>query len=209
MAPMTMVQSLNLALDQSMAADGDVLCMGEDIAVNGGVFRVTKGLLEKYGAKRVRDTPLAECGIVGTAVGMAIAGLKPVAEIQFSGFTMQAFDQIEQNMARYRNRSRGRYPINMVLRCPYGGGIRAVEHHSESREAYWAHTPGLTVVIPSGPRNARALLNAAINHHDPVVFYEPKAVYRAFKEDVPEEPETMEIGKAKVIREGSDITLIS
>lgn len=209
MALMTMVQSLNLALDQAMNADGDVLCMGEDIAVNGGVFRVTKGLLEKYGAKRVRDTPLAECGIIGTAVGMAIAGLKPVAEIQFSGFTMQAFDQIEQNMARYRNRSRGRYPINMVMRCPYGGGIRAVEHHSESREAYWAHTPGLTVVIPSGPRNARALLNAAINHHDPVVFYEPKAVYRAFKEDVPEQPETMEIGKAKIVREGSDITLIS
>jgi pyruvate dehydrogenase E1 component beta subunit len=209
MALMTMVQSLNLALDQAMEVDGDVLCLGEDIAVNGGVFRVTKGLLEKYGAKRVRDTPLAECGIVGTAVGMAIAGLKPVAEIQFSGFTMQAFDQIEQNMARYRNRSRGRYPINMVMRCPYGGGIRAVEHHSESREAYWAHTPGLTVVIPSGPRNARALLNAAINHHDPVVFYEPKAVYRAFKEDVPDQPETMEIGKAKVVREGTDITLIS
>ena len=204
-----MVQALNLALDQSMAADPDVLCMGEDIAVNGGVFRVTKGLLEKYGPKRVRDTPLAECGIIGTAVGMAIYGLKPVAEIQFSGFTVQAFDQIEQNMARYRNRSRGRYPINMVMRCPYGGGIRAVEHHSESREAYWAHTPGLTVLIPSGPRNARALLNAAIHHHDPVVFYEPKAVYRAFKEDVPDEPETMEIGKARIVRDGTDITLIS
>jgi pyruvate dehydrogenase E1 component beta subunit len=207
---MTMVQALNLALDQSMQDDPDVLCLGEDIGVNGGVFRVTKGLLEKYGAKRVRDTPLAECGIVGTAVGMAIAGLKPVAEIQFSGFTVQAFDQIEQNMARYRNRTRGRYSINMVMRCPYGGGIRAVEHHSESREAYWAHTPGLTVVIPSGPRNARALLNTAINHYnDPVVFYEPKAVYRAFKEEVPDEPETMEIGKAKVVREGTDITLIS
>ena len=206
---MTMVQALNLALDESMEADPDVLVMGEDIAVNGGVFRVTKGLLDKYGEQRVRDTPLAECGIIGTAVGMAIYGLKPVAEIQFSGFTVQAFDQIEQNMARYRNRTRGRYNIPMVMRCPYGGGIRAVEHHSESREAYWAHTPGLKVVIPSGPRNARALLNAAIQDPDPVVFYEPKAVYRAFKEDVPDEPETMEIGKAKVVREGNDVTLIA
>lgn len=204
-----MVQALNLALDQAMDSDDSVLVLGEDVAVNGGVFRVTKDLLEKYGPKRVRDTPLAECGIIGTAVGMAIYGLKPVAEIQFSGFTMQAFDQIEQNMARYRNRTRNRYPIQMVMRCPYGGGIRAVEHHSESREAYWAHTPGLKVVIPSGPRNARALLNAAIQDPDPVVFYEPKAVYRAFKEDVPDEPEVMEIGKAKVVREGSDVTLIA
>lgn len=209
MPAMTMVQALNLALDQAMDSDDSVLVLGEDVAVNGGVFRVTKDLLEKYGPKRVRDTPLAECGIVGTAVGMAIYGLKPVAEIQFSGFTMQAFDQIEQNMARYRNRTRNRYPIQMVMRCPYGGGIRAVEHHSESREAYWAHTPGLKVVIPSGPRNARALLNAAIQDPDPVVFYEPKAVYRAFKEDVPDEPEVMEIGKAKVVREGSDVTLIA
>ena len=209
MPQLTMVQSLNLALDQSMESDPDVLCMGEDIAVNGGVFRVTKGLLEKYGAERVRDTPLAECGIIGTAVGMAIYGLKPVAEIQFSGFTMQAFDQIQQNMARYRNRTRSRYHIQMVMRCPYGGGIRAVEHHSESREAYWTHTPGLKVVIPSGPRNARALLNAAISDPDPVVFYEPKAVYRAFKEEVPDAPEVMEIGKARVVREGADITLIS
>jgi len=204
-----MVQALNLALDQALGADPDVLLLGEDIGVNGGVFRVTKDLQAKYGTKRVRDAALAECGIVGTAVGMAIYGLKPVAEIQFSGFTMQAFDQIEQNMARYRNRTRGKHPINMVMRCPYGGGIRAVEHHSESREAYWAHTPGLTVVIPSGPRNARALLNASINHGDPVIFYEPKAVYRAFKEEVPEEPETMEIGKATVVREGDDLTLIS
>lgn len=209
MPQMTMVQSLNLALDQSMAGDDRVCVMGEDIGVNGGVFRVTKGLLEKYGEKRVMDTPLAECGIIGTAVGMAIYGMKPVAEIQFSGFTVQAFDQIEQNMARMRNRSRGRYPVSMVMRAPYGGGIRAVEHHSESREAYWAHTPGLKVVIPSGPRNARALLKAAIDDPDPVVFYEPKAVYRAFKEDVPEEPETMEIGKAQVVREGADVTMIA
>ncbi|MCZ6837365.1 MAG: alpha-ketoacid dehydrogenase subunit beta [Planctomycetota bacterium] len=205
----TMVEALNLALDQSMANDENVCVMGEDIAINGGVFRVTKGLLEKYGSNRVMDTPLAECGIIGTAVGMAIYGLKPVAEIQFSGFTMQAFDQIEQNMARYRSRSRDRYPISMVMRTPYGGGIRAVEHHSESRESYWAHTPGLKVVIPSGPRNARALLKASIDDPDPVVFYEPKAVYRAFREDVPDEPETMEIGKAQVVREGADLTIIA
>lgn len=209
MAQLTMVEALHLALDQNMQNDDNVVLLGEDIGVNGGVFRATKGLQEKYGELRVMDTPLAECGIIGTAVGMAIYGMKPVAEIQFSGFTMQAFDQIEQNMARFRNRSRGRYPINMVMRAPYGGGIRAVEHHSESREAYWAHTPGLKVVIPSGPRNARALLHAAINDPDPVVFYEPKAVYRAFREEVPDEPEGFHIGDARVAREGSAVTLIS
>lgn len=209
MSQRTMVEALNLALDQNMAADDRVVVMGEDVGVNGGVFRVTKGLLGKYGEKRVLDTPLAECGIIGTAVGMAISGLRPVAEIQFSGFTMQAFDQIEQNMARLRNRSRGRYPVPMVMRTPYGGGIRAVEHHSESREAYWAHTPGLKVVVPSGPRNARALLDAAINDPDPVIFYEPKAVYRAFREEVPDEQESMEIGRARVARAGTEVTLIA
>ncbi|MBT4529786.1 MAG: alpha-ketoacid dehydrogenase subunit beta, partial [Phycisphaerae bacterium] len=159
--------------------------------------------------ERVMDTPLAECGIVGAAVGMAIYGVRPVVEIQFSGFTMQAFDQIEQNMARLRNRTQGKYTVPMVLRTPYGGGIRAVEHHSESREAYWAHTPGLKVVIPSGPRNARALLAASIREDDPIVFYEPKAVYRAFREEVPDEPEVMEIGKAEVVRSGNDLTLVS
>jgi len=203
-----MVESLNLALGESMAADDRVCVMGEDVGVNGGVFRVTKGLLDRFGPERVIDTPLAENAIIGTAVGMAVYGLKPVAEIQFSGFTMQAFDQIEQNMARYRNRTRHRYPISMVMRAPYGGGIRAVEHHSESREAYWAHTPGLKVVIPSGPRNARALLAAAIADPDPVIFYEPKAVYRAFREEVSEEPEVMAIGKAQVVRQGTDLTLI-
>ncbi len=208
MPQLTMVEALNLALGESMAADDRVCIMGEDVGVNGGVFRVTKGLLERFGADRVLDTPLAEDSIIGTAVGMAVYGLKPVAEIQFSGFTMQAFDQIEQNMARLRNRSRSRYPISMVMRAPYGGGIRAVEHHSESREAYWAHTPGLKVVIPSGPRNARALLAASIADPDPVVFYEPKAVYRAFREEVSESPETMEIGKAQIVRPGGDVTLI-
>ena len=205
----TMVEALNLAMDQCMERDHAVCMMGEDIGVNGGVFRVTKDLQAKYGSKRVMDAPLAECGIIGTAVGMAIYGLKPVTEIQFSGFTMQAFDQIEQNMARMRNRTQGRFNVSMVMRAPFGGGIRAVEHHSESREAYWAHTPGLKVVIPSGPRNARALLAASIEDPDPVVFYEPKAVYRAFREDVPDAYETMPIGKAEVVREGEAITVIS
>ena len=209
MSKLTMVEALNLALTQEMARDENVCLMGEDIGVNGGVFRTTKGLQKKHGETRVMDTPLAECGIVGTAVGMAIYGLRPVVEIQFSGFTMQAFDQIEQNMARLRNRTRGKYTVPMVLRTPYGGGIRAVEHHSESREAYWAHTPGLKVVIPSGPRNARALLAASIRDDDPIVFYEPKAVYRAFREEVPEDSEIMEIGKAEVVRKGSDLTLIT
>ena len=206
---MNMVEALNHALDENMASDDRVCVLGQDVGVDGGVFRVTKGLLQKYGEDRVIDTPLAEAGIIGTAVGMAIYGLRPVAEIQFSGFTMQAFDQIEQNTARFRNRTRNRYPIPMVMRTPYGGGIRAVEHHSESREAYWAHTPGLKVVIPSGPRNACALLHAAIADPDPVIFYEPKAIYRAFREEVPDEPEAIALDKAVVVREGTDITLVS
>jgi pyruvate dehydrogenase E1 component beta subunit len=209
MSKLTMVEALNLAMDQEMARDENVCMLGEDIGINGGVFRTTKDLQKKHGENRVMDTPLAECGIVGTAIGMAIYGIRPVVEIQFSGFTMQAFDQIEQNMARLRNRTQGKYTLPMVLRTPYGGGIRAVEHHSESREAYWAHTPGLKVVIPSSPRNARALLAASIREDDPIVFYEPKAVYRAFREEVPDEPELMEIGKADIVRAGNDLTLIS
>jgi pyruvate dehydrogenase E1 component beta subunit len=209
MSKLTMVEAVNLALSQEMERDENVCLLGEDIGVNGGVFRATKDLQKQHGEERVMDTPLAECGIVGTAVGMAIYGVRPVVEIQFSGFTMQAFDQIEQNMARLRNRTRGKYTVPMVLRTPYGGGIRAVEHHSESREAYWVHTPGLKVVIPSGPRNARALLAASIRDDDPIIFYEPKAVYRAFREEVPDEPEVMELGKAEIVCEGSDLTLIS
>jgi pyruvate dehydrogenase E1 component beta subunit len=192
-----------------MAADDRVLVCGQDVGVDEGVFRVTEKLLERFGPQRVLDSPLAEAGIIGTSIGMALYGLRPVAEIQFSGFIYQGFHQIEQHMARFRNRTRGRYSVPMVLRAPYGGGIRAVEHHSESKEAYWAHTPGLKVVVPSGPRCARALLRAAILDPDPVVFYEPKAVYRAFREEVPDEPETMEIGKAHLARAGQDITLIS
>lgn len=209
MPELTMVKALNLALHQNMAADDRVLVCGQDVGKDEGVFRVTEGLLAKFGTGRVLDSPLAEAGIIGTSIGMALYGLRPVAEIQFSGFMYQGFHQIEQHMARFRNRTRGRFTVPMVLRAPYGGGIRAVEHHSESKEAFWAHIPGLKVVLPSGPRNARALLHAAINDPDPVIFYEPKALYRAFKEEVPEEPESMELGQASVVRQGADITLIS
>ncbi|MEK6674364.1 MAG: alpha-ketoacid dehydrogenase subunit beta [Planctomycetota bacterium] len=209
MAQMHMVAALNKALDEALRLDESVVLLGQDIGVDEGVFRVTADLLKRYGEKRVIDTPLAEAAIVGGAVGMAIYGLRPVAEMQFSGFAYQAYHQIEQHVSRFRNRTRGRFGLAMVVRMPYGGGIRAVEHHSESRETIYAHTPGLRMVIPSGPRNARALLLESIRHPDPVIFFEPKQVYRSFKEEVPDEPEYMAIGKAHVAREGSDITLIS
>jgi pyruvate dehydrogenase E1 component beta subunit len=206
---MTMVQAINLALEQEMGKDDRVIVLGEDVGVDGGVFRVTEGLLDKYGEDRVIDTPLAEAGIVGQSVGMAIYGLKPVAEIQFSGFTYLAFHQLESHAARMRWRSRGAFTVPLVLRTPYSGGVRALEHHSESREAYYAHTPGLKMVIPSTPRNARSLLVAAMRDPDPVVYFEPKVLYRAFREEVPEEEETLPIGKAEIVREGSDLTMIS
>lgn len=209
MAKMTMVQALNLALRQEMERDDSVLVLGEDVGRDGGVFRVTEGLLDKFGEDRVVDTPLAESGIIGTAIGMAVYGLRPVAEMQFTGFDYPAFHQLENHAARLRRRSQGRYHVPLVMRAPYGGGVRALEHHSESREAIWAHIPGLKMVIPSGPRNARALLVSAIRDPDPVVFYEPKAVYRAFREEVPEEEETIPIGKSRVVREGGDLTMIS
>jgi pyruvate dehydrogenase E1 component beta subunit len=209
MAKMTMVQALNLALQQEMEKDDRVIVLGEDVGVDGGVFRVTDGLINQFGDQRVLDTPLAESAIVGMSIGMAVYGLKPVCEIQFSGFSYQNFHQIENHAARLRWRSRGRHTVSMVLRTPYGGGVRALEHHSESREVYWAHTPGLKMVIPSGPRNARALLVSAIRDPDPVIFYESKAVYRAFREEVPEEEETLPIGKPQRVRSGKDLTLIS
>ena len=209
MAKMTMVQALNLALKQEMAKDDSVIVLGEDVGVDGGVFRVTDGLINQFGQDRVLDTPLAESGIVGMSIGMAVYGLKPVCEIQFSGFSYQNFHQIENHAARLRLRSRGRYHVPMVLRTPYGGGVRALEHHSESRETFWAHMPGIKMVIPSGPRNARALLVSAIRDPDPVIFYESKALYRAFREEVPEEEETMPIGKPRIAQEGKDLTLIS
>ncbi len=209
MAQMHMVAALNKALDDALRMDDRVVLLGQDIGVDEGVFRVTADLLKRYGEKRVIDTPLAEGAIVGGAVGLALYGLRPVAEIQFSGFDYQAFHQVEEHVSRYRNRTRGRFGLPMVIRMPCGGGIRAVEHHSESREAIYAHTPGLRVVMPSTPRNARALLLESIRHEDPVIFFEPKQVYRAFREEVPDEPEFMPIGKAQVVRSGADITLIS
>ena len=209
MNKMTMVEALNLALRQEMEADDRVIVLGEDVGLDGGVFRVTDGLVESFGESRVVDTPLAESAIVGMAIGMATYGLRPVCEIQFSGFAYHNFHQLENHAARLRWRSRGRYPVPMVLRAPYGAGVRALEHHSESREAYWAHTPGLKTVIPFGHRNARALLVSAIRDPDPVIFYESKALYRAFREDVPERVETLPIGQPQIVREGEDITIIA
>lgn len=209
MAKMTMVQAINLALRQEMEKDDRVIVLGEDVGRDGGVFRVTDELIDKFGEDRSVDTPLAESAIVGVSIGMAVYGLRPVCEIQFSGFSYLAFHQIECHAARLRMRSQGRCEVPMVLRAPYGGGVRALEHHSESREAYYAHTPGLKMVIPSGPRNARALLVSAIRDPDPVVFFEGKAIYRAFREEVPEEEETLPLGKSVKLREGKDLTLIS
>lgn len=209
MAQLTMVAALNKALDDALRMDDSVVLLGQDIGVDEGVFRVTADLLKRYGEKRVIDTPLAEAAIVGGAVGMALYGLKPVAEMQFSGFAYQAYHQVEQHMSRFRNRTRGRFGLSMVVRMPYGGGIRAVEHHSESREVIYAHTPGLKMVIPSSPRNARALLLSSIFDPDPVIFFEPKQVYRSFREEVPDEPERLPLGQAQVVHEGTDITLIS
>ncbi len=209
MVEMNMAKAINLALLEAMTKDPKVIVMGEDVGPDEGVFRITEGLYAKFGADRVIDTPLAESGIIGTAIGMAIYGMKPVCEIQFSGFDYYNYHQLESHAARFRNRTRGRLTVPMVMRAPYGGGIRALEHHSESREAIYAHTPGLKVVIPSGPRNARALLHSAIQDPDPVIYYEPKACYRLFREDVPETMETLPIGKAQVVKQGKDITLIS
>lgn len=209
MALLTMAKALNLALKEALAEDPDTLILGQDVGQDEGVFRITEGLLAEFGPERVVDFPVAESAIAGVAVGMCLAGLKPIAEMQFSGFGYHAFHQIENHASRFRNRTRGRFTCPMVIRMPYGGGIRAIEHHSESREAIWAHLPGLKVVIPSGPRNARALLRASILDPDPVMFYEPKACYRAFKEEVPDAPETMEIGKANIVRPGADVTIIS
>jgi pyruvate dehydrogenase E1 component beta subunit len=209
MAKLNMVQAINLALEQEMARDKDVLILGEDVAQDGGVFRVTDGLLEKFGKDRVMDTPLAESAILGTSIGMAMAGLRPVCEMQFSGFSYLMMGQFEAHATRMRSRTQSQITLPLVVRMPYGGGVRALEHHSESREATYGHLPGSKVITPSSPRNARALLVAAIRDPDPVVFMEPKHSYRAFREEVPEEEEVMPIGKAQVVQEGQDLTLVS
>lgn len=209
MAELTMVEAINLALHQEMERNPLMVVLGEDIGVNGGMFRVTEGLIEDYGDERVLDTPLAESAIVGMSIGMALAGLTPVVELQFSGFSYFGFHQIESHAARYRWRSQGRFNLPMVIRMPYGGGVRALEHHSESREVYFAHTPGLKTVIPSSPRNARGLLVSAMRDPDPVIFMEPKTLYRSFREEVPDESEAYPLGKSNYARKGKDVTIIA
>lgn len=206
---LNIVQAVNQALENEMENDPSIVVYGEDVGLEGGVFRATAGLQKKFGKDRVFDTPLAESAIVGTAVGMAINGLKPVVELQFMGFSYPAFNQIISHVARMRNRSRGRFHLPMVIRAPYGGGIRALEHHSESTEAIYAHIPGLKVVIPSTPYDAKGLLIAAIRDPDPVLFLEPKRIYRAFKQEVPENAYELPIGKAKIVEEGEDVTIIT
>ncbi|SFS12195.1 pyruvate dehydrogenase E1 component beta subunit [Halomicrobium zhouii] len=206
---LTLVQAVRDGLYGELERDDDVVVLGEDVGENGGVFRATQGLYDEFGPDRVIDTPLAESGIVGAAVGMAAYGMKPVPEIQFSGFAYPAFDQIVSHAARLRSRSRGRFACSMTLRMPYGGGIRAPEHHSESKEAFYAHEPGLKVVIPSTPRDAKGLLAASIRDPDPVVFMEPKLIYRAFRDEVPDEEFTVPLGEANVRREGSDVSVFT
>lgn len=204
-----MVQAINQTLDMKMSADDSIVLLGEDIGVDGGVFRVTEGLQKKYGAERVMDTPLVELGIVGTAIGMAINGLRPVPEIQFQDFIYTAFDQIINQMAKMRYRTAGRLTLPMVLRTPYGGGVRGGLYHSQSGESYFVHTTGLTVVTPSNPYDAKGLLSSAMAMNDPVIFLEPKRLYRAAKVEVPEEDYKEEIGKAKLVHEGDRMTIIT
>ncbi len=209
MSELTLAQALNGALATALESDERVVLLGEDIGRTGGVFRITDGLRDKYGENRVFDTPVAESGIIGAAFGMALAGMRPVAELQFLGFSYPAYDQIINHVARIRNRSNHRFTAPLVIRVPFGGGIGAAEHHSESTEAIYAHIPGLKVVVPSTPSDARGLLLAAVEDPDPVLFLEPIRLYRAIKEEVPELYYTTEIGPLRVEREGEDITLIS
>jgi len=209
MATKTILQSINEALDQMMEKDPSVVVYGEDVGFEGGVFRTTAGLQKKYGEKRVFDTPISEAAIVGSAVGMSINGMKPVVEMQFSGFSLPAYNQIVTHVARFRNRSRGKYHLPLVIRMPYGGGVKALEHHSESLETLYAHIPGLKLVIPSTPYDAKGLLIAAINDPDPVIFMEPKRIYRAFKQEVPDEIYEVPIGKARLVKKGKDLTIIA
>jgi len=209
MAKLDLVAAINQALAQEMEADERVMLLGEDIGLNGGVFRVTDGLQKRFGPDRVVDSPLSESGIIGTSIGLAMAGMRPVPELQFEGFMGPAYDQIVNQAARCRSRTRGAFTCPLTIRVPVGGGIHAPELHSDSPEAVYVHTPGLKVVMPSRPYDAKGLLISAIRDPDPVIFFEPKRVYRAIKEEVPEESYTLPLGKAQVISEGSDLTMIS
>ena len=208
MPSMNMVQAINSALALEMEMDPSVVLLGEDVGLNGGVFRVTEGLQKRFGAARVIDTPLAEGGIVGTAIGMAMNGLRPVAEIQFMGFSYLTMNQLISHASRMRNRTRGRLTVPMVMRMPYGAGVKALEHHSESTEALFVQIPGLKVVVPSTPLEAKGLLTAAIRDPDPVIFLEPTRSYRMLKEEVPDGEYVLPIGKARMVQEGNDVTII-
>lgn len=208
MAELNIAQALNDALDTALASDERVVLLGEDIGRAGGVFRITDGLRAKHGADRVFDTPVAESGIAGAAFGLAVAGMRPVAEMQFMGFSYPAYDQVISHIARIRNRSNHRFTAPLVIRIPYGGGIGAAEHHSESTEAIYAHIPGINVVVPSTPKDAKGLLLAAIESPDPVIFLEPIRLYRAVREEIPEIYYTEEIGPVRIERHGDDVTLI-
>jgi pyruvate dehydrogenase E1 component beta subunit len=209
MATLNMVQALNMALKEEMERDKSVVVLGEDVGKDGGVFRVTDGLFDRFGPERVVDTPLAETGIVGAAIGMAVYGLKPVAEIQFMGFIYSVIEQLFSHAARIRARSRGRFTCPLVIRTPYGAGVKALEHHSESTEALFCQMPGVKVVVPSSPSNAKGLLISAIRDPDPVVFLEPTRLYRLIKEEVPEADYTVPLGKARTVRQGKDVTVIA
>ncbi len=209
MSQKNMVKAINEALRHEMAADDRIVVMGEDVGKVGGVFRVTEGLWEEFGDDRVIDTPLNEGGIIGTAIGMAAYGLRPVPEIQFADFIFPAFDQIVSEAAKYRYRSGGEYGCPMVIRTPVGGGIKGGAYHSQSPESLFIHTAGLKVVCPSNPYDAKGLLAAAIRDEDPVLFFEPKRVYRAVKMDVPDEAFTIPLGEAKVVREGEHVTVVA
>ena len=206
---LNMVQAINLALNEEMERDDRVVLLGEDVGRDGGVFRITEGLLERFGPERLIDTPLSESAIVGAAIGMAAYGLRPVAEIQFMGFLYAAFDQLFTHAARLRSRSRSRYTCPLVVRTPYGGGIKAPEMHEESTEAFFCHMPGVKVIVPSGPYTAKGLLTAAIRDPDPVLFLEPTRLYRLIREEVPAGDYTVPLGRAQVVRSGGDVTLIA
>jgi pyruvate dehydrogenase E1 component beta subunit len=209
MAQLNLVEAINRALREEMERDSAVLLLGEDVGKEGGVFRVTEGLQAAFGEQRAIDTPLAESGIVGIAFGLALLGLRPVAELQFMGFLPPALDQIISHVGRIRNRSRGEFTAPLVIRMPYGGGIHAPEHHSESNEAILAHIPGIKAVIPSTPADALGLLKSAIRDPDPVLFLEPKRIYRAIKGEVPDGEHLVPLGRARLVRPGRDVTLVA
>lgn len=209
MPKLNMVQAINLALKEEMQRDANVVLLGEDVGKDGGVFRITEGLIDEFGAERVMDTPLAESVIAGAAIGMALYGLKPVAEIQFMGFIYPAIDQIFSHASRIRSRSRGRFTCPMVVRAPYGAGIKAPELHSESTEAFFCHMPGIKVVVPSSPYNAKGLLISSIRDPDPVIFLESSRLYRSIKEEVPEGEYTIPLGKARIVQEGKAVTILA